>query len=92
VPGLLLVGDRSFILGDRSSEKTHSDRSLCVMGRSPLVESSQCLVFGARGDRSFILGDRSSEKKKGRCYAMLFSLTSAIGSTIATKATGIGTK
>ncbi|WP_242722233.1 hypothetical protein [Microcoleus vaginatus] len=21
--------------------------------RSPLVESSQCLVFGARGDRSF---------------------------------------
>jgi hypothetical protein len=29
---------------------------------------------------------------KGRCYAMLFSLTSAIGSTIATKATGIGTK
>lgn len=39
--------------------------------RSPLVESSQRWVFGARGDRSFILGDRSSEKSTCdvmRCY------------------------
>ncbi|MEG3893746.1 MULTISPECIES: hypothetical protein [unclassified Microcoleus] len=28
-------GDRSFILGDRSSEKTKGDRSLCVMCDRP---------------------------------------------------------
>ncbi|MEG4038823.1 hypothetical protein [Microcoleus sp. S11D4] len=34
------MGDRSFILGDRSSEKRKGDRSLCVMGRSLSVQSA----------------------------------------------------
>ncbi|WP_333155641.1 hypothetical protein [Microcoleus sp. B9-D4] len=41
-------------------------------GRSPPVQSSQCLVFGVRGDRSFILGDRSSETRKGDRYEFLW--------------------
>ncbi|MEG3840679.1 hypothetical protein [Microcoleus sp. herbarium14] len=41
-------------------------RSLLMReGRSHSVQSSHCLVFGAKGDRSFILGDRSSETRKG---------------------------
>ncbi|MEG3843473.1 hypothetical protein [Microcoleus sp. herbarium14] len=44
-PTYKLMGDRSFILGDRSSETRKGDRSLCAIGRS-----SQCLVFDLRGD------------------------------------------
>ncbi|MEG3896145.1 hypothetical protein QT989_10775 [Microcoleus sp. SVA1_B6] len=39
-------------------------------GRSHSVQSSQCLVLGARGDRSFILGDRSDRIKKGRSHSV----------------------
>jgi hypothetical protein len=44
------MGDRSFILGDRSSETTKGDRSF-LLKRLQLVESSHSLVFVARGDR-----------------------------------------
>ncbi|WP_293329671.1 hypothetical protein [Microcoleus sp. CAWBG58] len=51
-----LTSDRSFILGDRSSETTKGDRFFILVDLSSETR---------KGDRSFILASRLSEKRKG---------------------------